>query len=80
MSYATLVFLGRLEEVANCGEMTVAPGPLETVLASLPAPLAIALLDERIRMALNGTLITEPGGLTLQNGDELAFLPPVSGG
>ncbi|MES2300619.1 MAG: MoaD/ThiS family protein [Pseudomonadota bacterium] len=31
-------------------------------------------------MALNGRLITDMGGITLGEGDELAFLPPVSGG
>ena len=32
---ARLVFMGRLEDVAGTGEMTVAPGPVEQVLAAL---------------------------------------------
>ena len=56
------------------------PGPLEAVLASLAPDLAVALLGERVRMALNGVLIAERGGIVLREGDELAFLPPVSGG
>lgn len=77
---ATLLFLGRLEDAAGAAELAVAPGPLETVLAALDPALAIALLDERVRLALNGTLIGERGGIVLADGDELAFLPPVSGG
>ena len=77
---ARLVFLGRLEDVAGGAERSVTPGPLEAVLASLAPDLAVALLGERVRMALNGVLIAERGGIVLREGDELAFLPPVSGG
>lgn len=77
---ARLVFLGRLEDIAGGPEREVAPGPLETVLGALEPDLAVALLDERVRMALNGVLIAERGGIVLGEGDELAFLPPVSGG
>ncbi len=77
---ARLVFLGRLEDLAGGGERTVAPGPLEAVLGRLEPDLAVALLGERVRMALNGVLIAERGGIVLGEGDELAFLPPVSGG
>ena len=77
---ARLVFLGRLEDAAGGAEREVTPGPLEAVLASLTPDLAVALLGERVRMALNGVLIAERGGIVLREGDELAFLPPVSGG
>ena len=77
---ARLVFLGRLEDVAGMGELAVSPGPLDQVLAALDPALAVQLLGERVRMALNGQLIAEGGGVVLVGGDELAFLPPVSGG
>lgn len=77
---ARLVFMGRLEDVAGTGELAVAPGPVEQVLASLDPALAVELLGERVRMALNGRLLTDMGGVVLADGDELAFLPPVSGG
>ena len=77
---ARLVFLGRLEDAAGGAERDVTPGPLEAVLAALAPDLAVALLGERVRMALNGVLIAERGGIVLREGDELAFLPPVSGG
>ncbi|MDT0507264.1 MoaD/ThiS family protein [Novosphingobium sp. MMS21-SN21R] len=75
-----LVFLGRLEDVAGTGELAVAPGPVEQILAQLDPALAVQLLGEKVRMALNGSLITDMGGIALGEGDELAFLPPVSGG
>ncbi len=77
---AKLVFMGRLEDLAGGPEREVAPGPLETVLADLPVELAVALLGERVRIARNGELITERGGIVVEEGDEIAFLPPVSGG
>ena len=75
---ARLVFLGRLESTAGRAKLAVAPGPLEGILAALDRDLAIALLDDRVRLALNGRLVT--GAIVLGEGDELAFLPPVSGG
>ncbi|PKB25969.1 molybdopterin synthase subunit MoaD [Novosphingobium kunmingense] len=77
---ARLVFLGRLADLAGAGERAVEPGPLAEVLALLPPDLAIALLDERVRIALNGELVGGPESIVLRPGDELAFLPPVSGG
>lgn len=75
-----LIFLGRLEDIAGAAEMTVATGPLEQTLAALDPALALQLLGEKVRMALNGRLLTDMGGIVLGEGDELAFLPPVSGG
>lgn len=74
------MFLGRLQSLAGEAERTVAAGPLEAVLAALDPDLAVALLDERVRFALNGALLGDRGGIVLGDGDELAFLPPVSGG
>lgn len=77
---ARLVFLGRLEDIAGMGELAVNPGPLDQVLAALEPALAIELLGERVRMALNGALLGGNEAIVLADGDELAFLPPVSGG
>jgi molybdopterin synthase sulfur carrier subunit len=77
---AKLVFLGRLEDRAGCAELAVAPGPLADVLAGLDPALALDLLGERVRWALNGKLVGESEAMVLAEGDELAFLPPVSGG
>lgn len=83
---AKLVFLGRLEDVAGAAEIVLAPLPgatLAQILAGFPAELAAALGSPKIRIAVNGTLLgaDEPlGELAVADGDEIAFLPPVSGG
>lgn len=74
------MFLGRLEDVAGGAEREVPGGPLADVLATLESDLVAALSADRIRLALNGTLVTDRGAIVLADGDELAFLPPVSGG
>ncbi|MBC2665807.1 MoaD/ThiS family protein [Novosphingobium flavum] len=79
---ARLLFLGRLEDLAGGPERALpltAPTALADILAGLPADLAAALSGPRVRLARNGALVA-PEGLVLAEGDELAFLPPVSGG
>ena len=76
-----LVFLGRLEDVAGAAEREVArPDSLEALLGSLEPELAEALSGPKIKLAINGALVADRAGVTLKEGDELAFLPPVSGG
>jgi molybdopterin synthase sulfur carrier subunit len=76
-----LVFLGRLEDAAGAGELEVSAVPsLAQVFARLEPELADALQGERVRLAVNGMLVADRAGLSLRDGDELAFLPPVSGG
>lgn len=76
-----LVFLGRLEDAAGASEREVETvATLDALLARLEPELAAALTGPRVRLAVNGTLVTDRAGLVLGDGDELAFLPPVSGG
>ncbi len=77
---ARLVFLGRLEDVAGGAERVVSGGALADVLAALEPDLAAALGADRIRLAVNGALVADRASVVLGEGDELAFLPPVSGG
>jgi molybdopterin synthase sulfur carrier subunit len=75
----TLVFLGRLEDLAGAGTREVSSAPsLAAVIAGMEPDLADALRDPRVRYAVNGTLVQ--GDPSLADGDEIAFLPPVSGG
>jgi len=75
-----LVFLGRLEDLAGAAERAVdAAASLDDVLAGLEPELASALRGERIKLAVNGHVVAA-SAVSLADGDELAFLPPVSGG
>jgi hypothetical protein len=47
---AKLVFLGRLADLAGQAEREVEPGALAVILAGLPAGLAVALLDDKVRI------------------------------
>ena len=83
---AKLVFLGRLEDVAGASEIELGPlhgATLAQVMAGFPTELVAALSSPRIRIAVNGTVVgaDEPlDRLAIIEGDEIAFLPPVSGG
>ncbi len=72
-----LVFLGRLQDVAGAAEQVVEG---EESLAGLLAALAPEFASDRIRIAVNGILVTDRAAAVLTDGDEVAFLPPVSGG
>jgi molybdopterin synthase sulfur carrier subunit len=76
-----LVFLGRLEDAAGEPERAVLHAPsLDLVLSGLEGELVAALADPRIKLAVNGEIVPDRSALVLADGDELAFLPPVSGG
>jgi molybdopterin synthase sulfur carrier subunit len=79
---ARLLFLGRLEDIAGAAEMHLplsAPTPLAEVIARLPDDLAAAVAAPQIRLAVNGVLCASREPI-IAVADELAFLPPVSGG
>lgn len=76
-----LVFLGKLADLAGALEKDL-PAPLDwaALLASLPGPLGEAVMAERTKVALNGQLLPDRTALAAADGDEVALLPPVSGG
>jgi len=77
----TIVFLGKLSDLAGAGEKSVA-GPLDWrgLLSALPGPLGEAVQGDKVRVAVNGELLADKTTLTAGDGDEIALLPPVSGG
>jgi molybdopterin synthase sulfur carrier subunit len=76
-----LVFLGKLADLAGAPEKDAA-GPLDWrgLIAALPGPLGEAAKGDRVRLAVNGALLPDKSALAAQDGDEIALLPPVSGG
>ena len=77
----TLVFLGKLADLAGAAEKHV-DGPLDWagLLNELHGPLGDAVRDAKTRIAVNGELVADKTALAAQDGDEIALLPPVSGG
>ena len=77
----TLVFLGRLEDMAGGGKRSVPLAPsIDAVLDALEPELGQALKAAKIKLAVNGILLQDRDAPVLKDGDEIAFLPPVSGG
>jgi len=80
-----VLFFASLKDATGTDELRldlVEPVPLEGLLATLKArldtPGFAALTAENVRIAINQVLTTGP--LLVQPGDEVAFLPPVTGG
>ena len=74
-----IVFLGKLADLAAAKEVS---GPLDWhgLLAALPGPLGEAVRGDKTKVALNGTILADKESLAAADGDEIALLPPVSGG
>jgi molybdopterin synthase sulfur carrier subunit len=58
------------------------PGPLgwQSLLEALPGPLGETVRGDKVRLAVNGALLADKTRLAAGDGDEVALLPPVSGG
>ena len=76
-----IVFLGPLRDLAGTAEMAV-DGPLDwqALLAVVPPAVAQQLRLERVNVACAGRVLAEKTALAAREGDEVALLPPVSGG
>lgn len=83
-----IVYLGKLADIAGKSEsqFVSSSGDLDwpDILALLDDHvqngLADAVRDVRVKVALNGQVLGDREGLIARDGDEVAFLPPVSGG
>lgn len=81
---AQLLFFGRLGDLAGSSERTLGlsePHAIHDLIGILAASddlLGSALAEPRVRYAINGAIVD--GDALVEDEDELAFLPPVSGG
>lgn len=76
-----LVFLGKLADLAGAPEREVA-APLDwaSLVEALEGPLGDAVAGDKVRLAVDGTVLPEKTALFAEDGAEVALLPPVSGG
>jgi molybdopterin synthase sulfur carrier subunit len=80
---AKVLMLGRLRDIAGWRERTLDAPPatlsaLRALLAKEDPALGEALAGKGVQAAINKTLIRADAALA--PGDEIAFLPPMSGG
>ena len=77
----TLVFLGKLADLAGAPEREV-PAPLDwgALVEALEGDLGGALEGGKVKLAVNGAVLADKTALRAADGDEVALLPPVSGG
>ena len=77
----TLVFLGKLADLAGMDARSVeAPLDWQGLLDELQGPLGDAVRADKTRVAVNGEVLGDKTTLDAGEGDEVALLPPVSGG
>jgi molybdopterin synthase sulfur carrier subunit len=76
-----LVFLGRLADIAGAPKREVS-GPLDwpALVKVLQGDLGDRAIGDRVKLAVNGTVLADKTALQAKDGDEVALLPPVSGG
>jgi molybdopterin converting factor subunit 1 len=78
---ARILFLGRLQDLARTRELAadLPPGVSDTQgVRDWLGRSHPELLDQSVRIAVNSQL--RPGNVPVADGDEIAFLPPMSGG
>ena len=77
----SVVFLGPLRDIAGMDACEVsAPLDWELLLDRVPDEVAAQLQDERVNVACAGRVLSDKTQLAAKDGDEVALLPPVSGG
>jgi len=76
-----ILFLGPLRDLAGEPEREL-PAPLDWtgLLAAVDPEIAEQLREPRVHVACGGRVLTDKTRLNARDGDEIALLPPVSGG
>ena len=76
-----LVFLGTLADLAGVPEQEIeASLDWGSLVEALEGDLGGALEGDKVKLAVNGTVLADKRTLLADDGDEVALLPPVSGG
>lgn len=77
----TVLFLGPLRDLAGVESREFsAPLDWEGLISSVAPEVAEQLRQERVNIACAGKVLADMASLNAQEGDEVALLPPVSGG
>ena len=77
----TIVFLGPLRDMAGADAIeATAPITWDGLLSAVDPKVAEQLRDGRVNVACAGRVLADKTSLNAQDGDEVALLPPVSGG
>lgn len=84
MAGAVLLF-GRLKDAFGASSIAMPEGvgtaaELRTMLAAENPDLAETILAKTIRIAVNQEMVTDEAGTRITAADEVALLPPLSGG
>lgn len=76
-----IVFLGPLADMAGADRrILAAPLDWSGLLSALEPALAREIAQERVHVACAGKVLSDKTALAARAGDEVALLPPVSGG
>ena len=77
----TVLFLGPLRDLAGEAERQVAaPIDWDGLLDAVGPDVAGQLEQDRVNVACKGKVLADKRALLAEDGDEVALLPPVSGG
>ena len=77
----TILFLGPLRDLAGEESLAVeAPLDWQGLLEAVGDEVAGQLASDRVNVASAGRVLADKTALSAEDGDEVALLPPVSGG